>query len=138
MPNRVDNQPHRRDEPAAYSRMWREKNRERNNQYSRDYYAKRKAEAGFRVMKNRSASFAKRKAKYGVTRDQYEAMLVTQAGNCAICGVNKGSDLRIDHNHQTGAVRGLLCDSCNNGLGRFKDNPFILQAAIKYLQAQKG
>jgi hypothetical protein len=42
--------------------------------------------------------------------------------------------LAIDHNHKTGAVRGLLCAACNRGLEGFKDSPARLQAAIKYLQ----
>ncbi len=42
--------------------------------------------------------------------------------------------LCVDHDHKTGEIRGLLCDSCNNGLGRFKDNPEILASALSYLQ----
>jgi len=64
-----------------------------------------------------------------------------QNGKCAICKKpetrktgNKIRELSIDHCHKTGKVRGLLCDSCNNGLGRFKDSVKLLESALKYLK----
>ena len=50
---------------------------------------------------------------------------------CCICGEKQ--ELVIDHDHRTGKVRGLLCGSCNKGLGFFKDNKKYLNSAIKYL-----
>lgn len=74
------------------------------------------------------------KTKFGITLDQYNEMLVEQNGVCAICGkIDKFQALSVDHSHQSGKVRGLLCSSCNNGLGRFKDSHEILQKAIEYL-----
>lgn len=66
----------------------------------------------------------------------YEYILKKQGGVCAICKcVDKsGRSLAIDHNHNTNAVRGLLCGSCNRGLGLFKDDVKILSEAIKYLK----
>jgi hypothetical protein len=78
------------------------------------------------------------KMVYGITVEQYEAMLVKQEGKCAICSTKKpGSRTKmffIDHCHTTGQVRGLLCMRCNTGLGLFLDNQKILLNAISYLQ----
>lgn len=77
------------------------------------------------------------KWKFGITIEDYERMLENQANRCAICGgyqVIKGDNLYVDHNHQTGKVRGLLCHYCNVGIGMLKDNPQILQNAIDYLR----
>ena len=77
--------------------------------------------------------------KYGITQADYEAMLVAQDGRCAICG-RRGSGTKqhdrmsIDHDHGTGRVRGLLCRSCNKGIGYFDDEVERLDAAIEYLK----
>lgn len=78
-------------------------------------------------------------SKYGITVPEYEAMAKDQQGVCAICnGTNaSGKRLAIDHNHKTGAVRGLLCDLCNRGLGMFQDDLLLLNGAAKYL-AERG
>lgn len=82
--------------------------------------------------------------KYGITADKYQEMLHAQGGVCAICQkpeVRKGRSgktmpLCVDHNHDTGAVRGLLCHACNVSLGQFYESVEVLQRAIDYLQAQ--
>lgn len=76
--------------------------------------------------------------KYGLTLEEYEALLALQDGKCAICGSSDPSrsgwaSMPVDHDHETGQVRGLLCDDCNNGIGRFKDDPELLRKAIVYL-----
>jgi hypothetical protein len=68
----------------------------------------------------------------------YAKLLAQQDGKCAICrgattGNNRCSRLDVDHDHVTGNVRGLLCNNCNQGLGRFKDDIMRLQSAIIYL-----
>lgn len=73
-----------------------------------------------------------RAAKYGLTAEQLTAMETEQEGRCLICHEEPGR-LVIDHCHDTGAVRGLLCDLCNKGLGAFRDNPRRLAAALAYL-----
>jgi recombination endonuclease VII len=73
---------------------------------------------------------------FGLTVDQYDTMLITQNGACAICrGQNK--DLRrlsVDHNHATGKIRGLLCYTCNAALGYFYDQPSRLRRGADYLE----
>ena len=73
---------------------------------------------------------------YGITIDEYDVLYEEQNRGCAICSAPTGSNnkrLAVDHNHETGEVRGLLCDDCNTGLGKFKDNPNLLAIAINYL-----
>jgi hypothetical protein len=82
------------------------------------------------------------KRKYGLTIEQYNVQLVKQNGVCAICKTktpgNGNERFAVDHDHITGSPRGLLCISCNNGLGAFKDNVEYLQAAIHYLEITGG
>jgi hypothetical protein len=72
------------------------------------------------------------KKLYGITMEQYEAMLTGQHGRCAICGSTES--LVVDHCHESGAVRGILCVRCNSGLGQFLDNIEALRAAALYLE----
>lgn len=76
--------------------------------------------------------------QYGLTIDSYEQMLAAQGGGCAICTspVHPGKDLRrlhIDHDHETGRVRGILCANCNRVLGLVGDDPELLIRASEYL-----
>lgn len=79
-----------------------------------------------------------RKYLYGLSQEQFEALLATQDGRCAICGSadwpGKHRRPYVDHCHKTGAVRGLLCGKCNNGLGMYDDDPARLRAAADYLE----
>lgn len=85
-------------------------------------------------------SRAERYRQYGITDDDYRTMLAEQGGVCAICHTDdwgKGGSryvAHIDHNHATGQVRGLLCFSCNTGLGSLKDDPERLRSALAYLE----
>ena len=76
------------------------------------------------------------KRNYGLTLEEYNQMFVNQNGLCLICGQTEksGKKLSVDHNHETGKVRGLLCNSCNIGIGVFNDNLLLLLKAIRYLQ----
>lgn len=78
------------------------------------------------------------KTRLGLPHGTYTAMLAAQGGKRGICGTDKpgGNDWRrfpIDHDEATGQVRGLLCNSCNNGIGRFNHDPIRLHQAISYL-----
>ena len=74
--------------------------------------------------------------KYGITLDEYKDMLTIQFSGCTLCGktiIENGKLLAVDHDHNTGKVRGLLCTNCNIMLGLAKDNLELLKKAIKYL-----
>jgi hypothetical protein len=73
--------------------------------------------------------------KYGITLEQYQAMLEKQNGVCAVCGEHckSGRALSVDHNHATGALRGLLCGNCNRGIGYLQDDPELIRAALEYM-----
>lgn len=79
---------------------------------------------------------------YGITADDYEAMLSEQEGVCAICGSDDPGTrdhrkrLHVDHDHETGRVRGLLCSPCNRLLGQASDSPKILRSAADYLERE--
>lgn len=76
-------------------------------------------------------------AKYGLSLEGYNALLQQQANACALCGSeipgHPSGHFVVDHNHNTGVIRGLLCTGCNVGLGHFRDNPALLLAAFGYL-----
>jgi hypothetical protein len=78
---------------------------------------------------------------YGMTLEEYELMHTAQEGKCAICNnpetmVRHGSTIRlaVDHCHDTGDVRALLCSNCNRGIGLLKDSTEVVQAALNYLE----
>lgn len=76
------------------------------------------------------------KRQFGISLEEYNALVQSQGGLCALCGkaCPSGRSLAVDHCHSTHEVRGLLCMNCNNGLGRFKDNPELLRRAAQYLE----
>lgn len=81
------------------------------------------------------------KSMYGIPAGGYERMLDLQGGVCAICRKRerwKGKSLCVDHDHKTGAVRGLLCNSCNTGLANFCENTESLLNAAAYLRASRS
>jgi len=83
----------------------------------------------------------KLKKAYGLTYLAYQEMLVAQGHCCAICGLLAGEQKRafaVDHDHDTGAVRGLLCINCNTGIGNLRDSVELLSKAILYLEKPIG
>ncbi len=114
---------------------WREKNREK--------YLAQHAEQGRRSRARHPNSEVNTglKCRYGITLDQYNAMVEAQGGLCAICGkpetrLHKGKLKRLatDHCHDRKKVRALLCHQCNTGIGSFVDDPALLRAAAAYLE----
>lgn len=88
------------------------------------------------------------KKNYGITLDQYKEMLDKQDGKCAICkgtetyqnkaGIHNKNEtgFSVDHSHTTGLIRGLLCRKCNSAIGYFREDPSLLERAIKYLKQE--
>lgn len=81
----------------------------------------------------------KRQVKYGLEPGEFDQMLADQQGRCAICRTDtpKGHGWQVDHCHDSGAVRGILCHSCNVGIGHLKDDPTLLEAAVAYLRTAR-
>lgn len=75
---------------------------------------------------------------YGITLEAYNEIQAEQGAVCAICRTHdvttKSDRLFVDHDHETGAVRALLCHRCNAGLGYFKDNIELMKCALSYLE----
>lgn len=71
--------------------------------------------------------------QHGLSDEQYASLIEEQGDACAICEMPFLEIPRIDHDHSTGDVRGLLCHNCNVAIGHFKDNPELMRRAIRYL-----
>src|SRR4051794_27622457 len=106
---------------------WRRSDPERFAECQRKYRAR-----GDRKVASRAGHL---KRKFRLTLDQYDQSLASQGGGCAICGDTPegGTSLHIDHDHDTGAVRGLLCVRCNNALGQLKEDAQLVRAAAAYI-----
>ena len=76
---------------------------------------------------------------FGMSTAEFDDMLAAQDHRCAICGdMNNGRQWNVDHCHETGAIRGILCDLCNRGLGMFRDNTKFLRLAVDYLEKPRS
>jgi hypothetical protein len=127
----------KREHIREYQAAWRAKNADHvkayNVQYMTDYYNREDA-AKSRWLRNLK--------NYNLTAEDFNAMWCEQDGKCAICrhemkprGRTKDA-VAVDHNHDTGEVRGLLCRGCNHGIGNLKDDPEVLIRAAEYLTAK--
>lgn len=115
-------------------------NATRRERYARDPQYREAVKRQARAVPSGSAAEKRRRRlmlEYSITVEQYDAMLAEQDGGCAICGTRiadrAGRRHYVDHCHETGIVRGVLCSACNSGLGHFKDNRDLLYRAIEYL-----
>ncbi len=73
------------------------------------------------------------KRRYGIGADELDRLVEQQGGRCLICG--RDGPEHVDHDHETGEVRGILCFNCNGGLGQFRDDPEALRRAADYLES---
>ena len=112
------------DKLLKYGETWRENNREKINAGAKErYYENRNAELSRHRFKN-----------YGIDNDTYNFMVNAQDGRCIICGDMPEINLSVDHNHQTGKIRRLICNPCNIAIAKAKDSPEILRAMADYLE----
>ncbi len=119
---------------------------------AKGYYAKNRVRIAAHVRyhtsrnkeKVRNRSYKKR---FGITLEQYNLLLARQGGVCAICGedevfrANSGSRIKhlaVDHCHESGRIRGLLCGRCNTAIGGFKDDLFLIGRAMEYLVEKRA
>jgi hypothetical protein len=127
---------------AARLRAWREANKDHVREYHREYQnrpdqlEKRRAYNRDRYHQDplRARENKLRKA-FGISLTEYDQMLEAQGGVCAIChkACKSGRELAVDHDHETGEVRALLCMNCNRAIGWLQDNPDLVMAAADYL-----
>lgn len=118
----------------AAMRVWRHANKEHVHQVKMSYAKRHPEVVAMHELRQRVR-------KYGWTVEEYQQMLESQGGVCAICGktqtrIKKSGEvfqLAIDHDHKTGKVRGLLCDICNQLLGKIENNVGGLEKISNYL-----
>ena len=145
---------------SEYLRKYREANKEKYREYSAKYYQENKEkyreygrkyreankeyiiETNLKYREENKEKLKKTKyksalLKYGITLEDYNKMLSEQGGVCAICGKKEKGNKRlaVDHDHDTGKIRGLLCGNCNIGLGSYNDDPATLIKAASYLRS---
>ena len=128
------------------SRAWKVRNNNRVLKYSREYHAAHREQqlASNKEWRKkhpqrlRELERSRQLRRRGISENEYAQRLLEQGNCCAICKATKPGGryevFAIDHCHQTQLNRGLLCGSCNLGLGTFKDNPALLLAAAEYLK----
>lgn len=116
-----------RESAIANVKRWQQENAERLNAYRREHNATPE-----RRRKQRDTYYRR---TFGISADDFDAMLESQGGGCAICRKRpeRLASLHVDHCHGTGRVRGIVCVNCNQGLGQFNDSPELLLRAAEYL-----
>jgi hypothetical protein len=122
----------------------REKNRIKNNLWRKKNH-KRYLACAAKFRRNNRPKIAdyKLKVRYGISLEDYNGLFKKQNGKCAICKneetalhstTRQKQKLAVDHCHKTGKVRELLCQDCNRGIAKFREDPIRLQNAIEYLK----
>jgi hypothetical protein len=121
---------------AEISRRYRENNPEKFKESQKKY-----RDANKKRMSERQRKYQLQN-KYGITEKDYEDMLISQEGKCAICETEdktgKWQRFGVDHCHVTGKVRALLCNECNRGIGLLRDSSELLRKAANYLDSHKA
>lgn len=116
-----------KDKRLEWAKKYRLGHKEELKKWGKDWYKKNKDKVkNYALMQ-----------KYGITLDDYNLMFIKQNGCCVICGKHQSEmahSLAVDHSHESGQVRGLLCDGCNVVLGYTNDDIDILKNMISYLE----
>ena len=101
-----------------------------SNECYKEYRARNKRD------EKESNRLYQKKTKYGITKEEYHNLFISQENRCLICGTefNTKTSGVVDHDHKTGLVRGILCKKCNTLLGMANENIEVLENAIKYLK----
>lgn len=133
-------------------RAWQSQNRKRDNARRRARYRMLRDPDGQRkldeIRANRKARIVpsltkeyslryRLKTRYGMSEYEYDRILISQGGCCACCGAKRNIDGRmwcIDHDHETGQIRGILCTNCNAGIGALGDTLSGVMRAVRYLK----
>ena len=124
----INRDPERKQRKLATLTIWARRNRDKRKAAGDRWRAK---------PENREQIFYQQRfAKYGITREQYNALADSQHGCCAVCLERPAGRLRVDHCHDTGVIRGLLCHKCNSAIGLLGDTAARLERALAYLQRQ--
>jgi hypothetical protein len=104
------------------------------NRQAKDRYTSKRCEIIQMRREWRKRTGADRRLAYGLSLEEFNSMVTSQNGRCAICNeVPTGRGFHVDHCHLTGKIRGLLCRGCNLALGNMKDDPVRLMTAANYL-----
>lgn len=121
---------YRRDPGRSIAKVkaWQQENAEYLNAY-------RRARRELPEVKRRERDGYFRRT-YGISADEFDDLLSRQGGHCGICGrtPEREASMHVDHDHESGAIRGLLCITCNQGLGLFSESPERMLRAVVYLR----
>ena len=120
-----------RDREIDRVRRWQVENADRRQAYQEEY-----KQSGRKRIADRKSHL---KRTFGMSEADYERLLASQGGGCAICGGLPASrNLHIDHDHETGQVRGALCFACNVAIGHLRDDPMIAIKLLDYLERYRA
>jgi hypothetical protein len=139
---------------ATYTRVWRSENKEHIEEITRDWRARNKPQIVernkeyYEFNKERLLNWSRKHAflkKYGLTLEQHAEMVKQQSGKCLICDTqpnpmlgNKKKGLHVDHCHETGKIRGLLCHNCNCAIGLLNDDAGNVRRLLEYIEKHKA
>lgn len=128
-----------RDRLLKYRKEWRQKNRKKILVQERENYKKnvekfrKSSREHYRSNKQRELDRIRFK-KYGITGDEFRAIIEKQGVKCPICTRRISKNLSVDHDHVTGRIRGIICNKCNLAIGNAEDSPMRLRAMADYLE----
>lgn len=126
-----------REKRNAVCKRWKQANKEKMRIYYNERGKLRRLDPKYKEARKLICRKYDLKKEYSITPEEVQALILRQGNKCAICRGDKPTHRRnwcVDHDHETGKVRGLVCSKCNLGLGHFQDSITILYRAIEYLR----